>query len=166
MKTRTCTRLIPLTLLALVAYVPATYAQTATDNMVVSANVVSNCRVVAQPLNFGQYDKTAGNTAHADVNVTCTTGQKYDVGINLGSHAAGSIRQMANNGSMLAYELCTGAVCGSGGTPLNSTATGLVNQGTGNNSPQPYTVYGKIAGGQSVISGPYQDTLVVTVSYI
>ncbi len=163
MNTRTCTRLTSVILLALLAYVPATYAATATDNMVVRTHVVSNCMVTAPTLDFGQYDKAAGNKTDAIIKVNCTIGQNYSVGIGWGMHhPGGTIRQMASGTDMLAYELCKDAACG---TVLDDSATGLVSLDTGNGGDQSHTVYGQILGNPSAVSGSYQDTVVVTVTY-
>jgi len=163
MNTRTCTRLTSVILLAFVTSAPATYAATATDNMVVRTNVVSNCRVGAGTMDFGAYDKTLGNETSADVKVTCTIGQKYDVGINLGNHASGTTRRMANNSSNLPYALFKDSART---VPLLDTADGLVHQDTGTGAEQTHTVWGRINGAEPVVTGPYQDTLLVTVTYL
>ena len=68
-------RLIWLPVLLVAAVAPgAALAQTKTAQFAVRAQVVADCQVTAQDLNFGVYSSAAASTATTIVTVRCTPG--------------------------------------------------------------------------------------------
>ena len=47
----------------------------------------------------------------------------------------------------------------------NTATDGLDGGVAPSRDPRPFTVYGRVAGGQDVAEGAYQDTVVVTVNF-
>jgi len=147
-------------------------AQAANDqaNLGVSANVPRVCRVWATTtVDFGDYDPVFANETTAldgqgNVEIRCTKGYVPTVGLDLGLNASGSTRRMSGSGSdYLAYELykdaSRSAVWGDSGADLFTPPSSPGASGTS------YNVYGRVAAGQDVAEGAYDDTVVVTVNF-
>lgn len=162
MKIRTCTRLARLVLLAFLAYVPATYAGTATTQFNVTARVGEICSASASTLAFGYYtgNLTDGVTT---VSVNCANGLHYMVGLSNGFYSLSTFRRMKHAGSndYLFYQLYNDP----GRSVIWNTNTGRV-AGVGTGSAQPLTVFGRLFSGQGGEPvGDYADTITVTVDY-
>ncbi len=169
MNVRKYTSLASVALLAFLAYAPATYAQKATANMTVSADVDPACTVSANNLTFPDYigapglPDTLGSTT---IDVTCANLVSYQVGLDNGLYALGTRRMLHGTTDFLQYELYTNAIRTLvwdmnfiPGNPnvVSKTGTGLT---------QSIPVYGKIFAGQNLApAGGYQDTIVVTVNW-
>lgn len=142
---------------------PAWAAQD-TDSMQVTATVIASCEVAAQDLPFGNYDPVAA--APLDVNttveVTCTNGADYDVGLDEGAGAGATVaaRRMTAGVDTLAYALYRDAARTQvwGETIDTDTVAG-----TGDGAAQTITVYGRVFAQQSAPAGAYADTVTVTV---
>ena len=157
---------ILLATVALVGVLGARNAWAATDTatMGVSASVATVCTFTTTPLDFGAVALTGATPGTGAVNVTCTGGGAYTVGLGAGTHAAGGQRNLASNGNLLAYGLFQDAGYA---TAWTDTGPGLL-AGVGNAATQVLTVYGQIAAGQTLVSGngtPYTDTVLVTLTY-
>lgn len=145
----------------------AALAATATDTMGVSATVVSACILDASDLAFGNYDPTSASAVDATttVQVTCTTGTSFTVGLNAGlaSGATVTTRKLQNGANLLAYQLYSnaGRTTNWGNTPGTDTPAATVATTT----PTTLTVYGRLAALQNVPAGSYSDTVTVTVNY-
>lgn len=163
MNTRTFTRLILAILLAFLAYVPVTYAATATTNFNVTAGVAGTCTITMKgDLNFGQYTGAAITGVTTDVQLTCTSGDPYTVAMGYGRNpTTGNIRQMKNGSNILQYELGKNLDCSN---PWGNSGT-LVRNGTGTGAVQSFRVYGCMAGGQAGVTGMYSDQVTVTVNF-
>jgi spore coat protein U-like protein len=141
-------------------------ATTATGSIGVSATVLSLCVVSASPLAFGNYSPGAVSTANTTIGIVCTNGTTYSVGLNNGSGTGATLsnRLMTGllNGSTLGYNLYQDSAL----TTVwgNTVGTNTV-AGTGNGLAQSLTVYGKVAAGQNVAPGLYNDTVTVTLTY-
>jgi spore coat protein U-like protein len=138
-------------------------AATDTANLTVSASVAAVCNVQAATLAFGAYDPTAGDLdATTSVDVTCTPGTTYEVG--LGGGGAGDVanRQMANGPATLNYSMYrnAGRTLNWGNTPTIDTVAGV-----GGGGVISHTVYGTIPADQFVAIGDYSDTVIITVTY-
>jgi spore coat protein U-like protein len=144
------------------------YAGTDTDTFTVSANVVATCEVIADDLEFGDYNPvTAANLdAATTLSLTCTNGTAYNVALNVGTGTGASTatRYMANAGGthFLGYTLYRNG----GRTQLWGSAIGADTlNGTGSGAAANIDVFGRIQMNQAVPSGEYTDTITVTVSW-
>jgi spore coat protein U-like protein len=126
--------------------------------------VSPGCGIGANSLNFGLYSGTV-LSATTTIQVACTSGTTYNVGLNAGTAAGATVakRSMTLNGgtALLGYALYSNA-----GYSVNwGNSSGSWVAGTGNNTVQNLTVYGQIPAGQSVLAGSYTDTIVATLTY-
>ena len=145
-------------------------AATATTTFGVTATVLKTCSVAANPLGFGNYTPGAGAlAANTTVNVKCTKGTTFTVGLNGGTTTGGTISQrlMSNGTDTLQYNLYTTA----GFTTLfgdGTTGSTMPGTGTGIATAVAVTVFGSLpdnATNQNVSTGAYSDTINVTVTY-
>ncbi len=160
MNIRTYIQLISLSLLAMLAYVPATYAASSSNTFNVTATVDPVCTIInTHELAFGLYTGSQKDRM-AQFDVTCTNGTAYTVGLDNGLHSAscmGTRCMEDSSGHFLDYQLFSNA----GRTlPWNgvNTVAGSISQ--------TLTVYGRIPS-MSVPppAGPYTDTITVTVNF-
>lgn len=141
-------------------------AATATTTFTVNATVLASCLVAATNLDFGVYSPASGTPDDATntVTATCTPTTDYTIALD-GGTSGGDVeaRTMTNAVDTLGYALYTTAarttIWGDG---TGATATVA---GTGNGTPQAYTVYGRIPISQSVSPGLYADLITVTLTY-
>ncbi len=150
--------------LAVVVLARPARAGTATNNLSVSATVLGICTIDPATLSFGNYDSTANLDVSTTINVNCTQGSAFWIGLGLGGNAAGTTRRMVNGGTnYLTYELYRD----SGRTVVWNT----VNPGTTTPATNPGTsaystaLYGRVPSGQIVPMGGYADTVVMTVNF-
>ncbi|CAN7344228.1 spore coat protein U domain-containing protein [Phenylobacterium sp. LjRoot225] len=147
-----------------VAAAQAASAATATSNMSASASVSSVCTMDSTPLAFGEVALTGATPGTATINVTCTGGGGYTVGLGNGLHNVAAQRNLVSGSNILAYDLFkeVGRT-----TRWGDAGAGLVS-GTGTAVQQTLTVYGEVTTGQTLVSGngtPYTDTVLVTLTY-
>jgi spore coat protein U-like protein len=148
------------------AAAPIALAATSTTTFQVTATVLSVCGVSATNLAFGNYDASSGtpNDASSTVTATCTNGETYDVGLDVGTGAGATyaVRRMTNGGNTLDYSLYQDAAR----TTVWGETIGVDTvAGVGNGAAQNLTVYGRIPINQYVASGAYTDTITVTLTY-
>ncbi|HSB18534.1 MAG TPA: spore coat U domain-containing protein [Anaeromyxobacteraceae bacterium] len=141
-------------------------AQTATANLAVSATVINNCSISANPIVFGNYDPVAATAVDGagSVVVTCTASRAWWVGLGAGSGGAtaGVSRSMSLGASRLGYELYSDS--GRSTVWGNTQPTGV--GGTGSGAAQTVPVYGRVAAGQTTVpAGAYADSVVATVNF-
>jgi spore coat protein U-like protein len=147
------------------------YAATATTNFPVSTTVLATCQVTASAMSFANF--APGGPAvdqTSTINVRCTTGLPYSVGLDAGAFGGATVttRRMTGTPSgALEYFLYSdaGRTTNWGNTILTDTVAGLgVGMGAGNN----HTVYGQVpnsVANQLAAAGNYLDTVGVTVTY-
>ena len=167
MRKHIATRLLPAFAVAavLVAGNGDTPALAATDTatLTVSASVAAVCNVQAATLAFGAYDPALPDLdATTTVDVTCTPGTPYDVGLDGGGAADVANRQMANGPATLNYSMFQDA-----GRTVNWGDTVGVDTvaGVGGGGVISHTVYGRVPTAQFVATGAYGDTVTITVTY-
>lgn len=157
-----------LAVLGLFAAASPTWAATTTTNFSVSGTVVPTCSVSATPLNFGAAIPNPINSnvdATSTITATCSTGAPYTItlGVGTGAGATYPARRMTSGPNTLVYSLYSDAsrtvVWGNGGG-----GSAAVN-GAGSGVAQPITVFGRIPSGQTVTTGSYSDTIVVTLTF-
>lgn len=138
------------------------FAQTRTGQFSVRAQVIADCQITTQDLNFGVYDTAAAARASTPLVLTCTPGTGATISLDGGSSGNPQARTMKGPAD-LTYELFrdTGLT-----DPINTTGTAFELEGSANTgAPVTYTVYGQVASGQLVPAGDYIDTIQVTVNY-
>jgi spore coat protein U-like protein len=139
-------------------------AATATSNMSANATVSTVCTMNTTPLDFGEVALSGATSGTATVNVTCTGGGTYTVGLGNGLHAVAAQRNLVSGANVLPYGLFQDVAHG---TVWTDTGAGLV-AGTGSATQQSLTVYAAIPTGQTLVSGngtAYTDTVLVTLTY-
>lgn len=132
-----------------------------------TATVLPNCRAyTTTDLDFGSIPGliTSNTDQTSTIGMTCTGRTAWNVGLNNGQNASGSIRRMrlGATGNYVAYELYSnpGRTIRWGNTINTDTIPG-----TGTGSAQSLTVYGRVPATQTVPSGSYSDIITVTVTY-
>jgi spore coat protein U-like protein len=171
---------------ALLGVAGSASAATATATFTVSATVLKTCSVGATNLSFGNYTPGGGAlTAASTVTVSCTKGTTYQVALNGGSTAGGTVaaRLMLQNAgaSTLQYNLCTtpataAGLCAAGNAWGDGTLSTITQPGTGAGmgagNATSFTVNGglpDIAANQNATvvgaSTLYSDLVTVTVTY-
>ncbi|WP_170207660.1 Csu type fimbrial protein [Luteibacter pinisoli] len=131
----------------------------------VSASVAAKCTLAtASDLNFGSVPGLLRtNTDQTSlIRATCTNRAAYQVGLDNGQNASGSVRRMAGGGRFVTYELYRDSQRTlRWGTALNTdTATG-----SGSGSEQTVTVYGRVPVQAAAVAGSYSDIVTVTITY-
>ena len=160
---------LPLLLLAApIAISPkAAHAEQASAVMTVSATVVENCSVTAQPMIF-TLDTSGGNArAQAPIAVSCTPGTTYAIGLDRGMHGDGQLRRMRDpaSGEYLAYEIFSDGARSApwGGRNGIDTISGQAEPG---GERRIYYAYGEVDQQAARIeAGNYSDSVVVTVNF-
>jgi spore coat protein U-like protein len=162
-------RSIVLVTTALIGLCHFAAAESLQTTMQVAATVVAGCHELrANPLVFGPYPQ--GNATAVDssttVRVNCTQGVPFIVSAEQDS--AENIRRMTssspNQSGMLEYNLYrSGTFQQIWGSANNGNA--IVGVGTGSETPQQLTIYGRILPGQMPPLGSYSDTVIVTLSF-
>lgn len=135
----------------------------------VTATVADSCSITATDLDFSLINPlaTGPHDAESAVNVTCTTGTAYTIGLDAGQAvgATESNRMMTHTNGVdtLSYGVFQDAArtVGWGGLLDLVPVVGL-----GVGTTQIYTVYGRIPAGQETARvGAYADLITVTLSY-
>ena len=144
------------------------WAATQSASMAASATVSTVCNMTTSALTFGEVAlsgaTTAATPATATIDVTCTGGGAYTVGLDTGLNNAAAQRNLKSGLNILPYNLYQDPAHG---TVWTNTGAGLLS-GTGNAADQVLTVYGNIPAGLPIVSSnttPYADTVQVTITY-
>lgn len=139
--------------------------RTATFSFSVLADVVADCLVTAEDLDFGTTGLlNASVDATSQVHVTCTANSAFDIGLGYGFYGTGpSDRQMRDTGgNEIAYGLYRDAARSLAWGELGDSAA---QPGTGSGTGQSFTVYGRVPAQPTPPPGTYSDTVVVTITY-
>lgn len=131
----------------------------------VQATISDSCTVTANNLNFGSVGFLTGNIDEtSSVNVTCTNGLPYDVGLDGGLSGATdpTIRIMTLSSENVTYGLYRDSART---LPWGDTIGTDTAAGTGTGSSQALTVYGRVPTQSTPTPGTYTDTIVVTVTF-
>ena len=144
------------------------HAGTSTGSLTVQATVSDACSVTDANLNLGQVNPTVGVTIPATgiVNVTCSLGTTFAVGLGDGLNSSGAQRRMRRGASSdyLDYNLYKDLLMTSrfGDATVGERLSGLLGLGL---AATPVTVYATVASGQSAGAGSYADTVQITVYF-
>lgn len=139
--------------------------RTANFSFTVRANVPQDCRVVAGDLDFGSHgvlDQAVTQTSPVDV--TCTAGSAFNVGLGYGIGGTNINNRFMRDGqgNQIRYQLYKDA----GRTQAwGLLADGLATTFTGTGSMRGLTVYGIVPPQATPRPGNYSDTVTVTVTY-
>jgi len=135
-----------------------------TSTLIVSADVVGNCRISAvTDVTFTGYDPTdpiPNDTGAGSFDFRCTKGVDYEYFIDDGG--AGRAMSSLTTGDALSYELYTDTP---GGTVFPSSATGTTTTAADNNVTT-VNIFGRITALQNVgVAADYIQTVVITINY-
>lgn len=141
-------------------------AATATGTFTATITIQASCQVIStNTLNYGtQGILTANTDAQATFNVQCTNTTPYNVGLNAGSTAGGTVatRLMTSGSATVAYNMFSDAARSTNWG--NTVGTDTVS-GTGDGAQQTLTVYGRVPPQTTSAPATYNDTVTVTVTY-
>lgn len=150
-------------LLFLLPTLAAAATKTATFN--VTAQVVSDCAIAANNLDFGTVGAlVTAVDATTTLNVTCTPTTPYTVSLDAGTGSGSTIadRHMASGGNILKYQMYRDA---GRSQQWGQTAGTDTQGGTGNGSAQVLTVYGRVPVQTTPAIGSYSSVVTATVTY-
>lgn len=142
-------------------------AQTVTDSFDVTITIADECQITStQALDFGSVGVLTSNVdATATLQVTCTPGTPFDIGLDegLGSGATTTARLMTSVAlDTIEYHMYQDA---SRSVNWGETISTDTQASTGTGSAQSFTVYGRVPVQTTPDTGVYDDTVTVTVSY-
>jgi spore coat protein U-like protein len=138
---------------------------TTSTSFTVTATVTPSCTVSTAGANFGTVGVlTSAIDTTGTVNVTCSSGAPYNVGIGAGNGTGATVsaRKMSNGANAVTYSLYSnaGRTAVWGNTIGTDTLTGI-----GIGTSQALTVYGRVPAQAAPPPGTYTDSAVVTVTY-
>ena len=143
-----------------------------TTTFEVNLTVLKTCAVSATgPLSFGNADSasTADLTGTTTINVKCSKGTAYNVGLQSGNNnsnsGAGTMRGATQgNNDTVGYQLTRGG--GNVGATTWGTGSNAWLPSNTNGGTESITVYGRVTGSAlNVTPDTYKDTVTVTVNY-
>lgn len=165
----------PVTAGILLALAGAAQAGTKTATLNVSATVVDNCIINANPLNFGEFDgSTDIDDVESTISVRCSNGTAFSVALNAGQNGSFTGRKMVNplstTGEPLVYNLyTTGARDIVWGDDSGTTdKVGGFGAGMAAANAQTLRVYGKLLASDNIgaiDAGFYADVVTATITY-
>lgn len=136
----------------------------------VNLNITNDCTTITAPnVSFGSAPLVSSfSTVQQTINVVCSKGSTYTVGLSNGSYYSGTTRQMASGTNRLAYDIYKGTTTtsrwGPTGTDRWSSATSTsINADT---ITRNFTYTARILTTQNTpAAGNYTDSVVVDVSF-
>lgn len=140
-------------------------ALTATGTLDATITIARSCVVgTSAPVNFGTQGALDSDIdEEGSIEVTCTTGTKYDIALGAGGGTSVDARRMSSPaGDSIAYQLYRN----NARTDVwGETAGTNTFAGTGSGSAQQIPVYGRVANQAVPDAGVYSDTVTFTVTY-
>ncbi|MFC7367442.1 spore coat U domain-containing protein [Vreelandella zhaodongensis] len=143
-----------------------------TNTITINLTVTPDCAIQAPDLDFGSAPLVAGfDPVTQTIDITCTKGSDYSVGLSDGQQPAASLRRMENNGHYLEYQLYKGPTgserWGNAGSERRASSAADTNPGTPSGvTSQGFTYRGEILPGQNTPpAGTYTDMIVVDVIF-
>lgn len=137
----------------------------------VSVTITNDCKVTASDINFASAPiVSAFSTVSNTINVTCTKGTPYTVGLSDGNSVSAGQRRMASGANYLSYEVYQGSSTvrwgsATGQRRASSGADILPGPGTGN-TVQGFNYNARVLTGQTTPpAGTYTDILVLDVAF-
>ncbi|MEM6052334.1 spore coat U domain-containing protein [Erwinia sp. P7711] len=131
--------------------------------------VTNDCTTITAPnISFGSAPLVSSfNTVSQSINVICTKGSTYTVGISNGSHAVGAQRYMASGSNLLAYEIYKSATTSRWGpTGTERASSSGANSISTDGLTRTFNYTAQILTTQSTpVAGSYSDSVVVDLSF-
>jgi spore coat protein U-like protein len=152
--------LLSMTCLGLGAMTLPAFAQTATGNMAVTAEVTKVCTIAATDMAFPAYSQTANADTSSLVTVQCT-GTSGALGFTVDDGANFLVsRRLTDATNYLNYTIAVtqGAAAIANATAVPVTVSAVDGSGTA-------TLFGRIPAQGNKPAGNYTDTVVVTLTY-
>ncbi|MDX8357594.1 Csu type fimbrial protein [Sphingopyxis terrae] len=138
----------------------------------ISLTLTNDCIINAPAADFGSAPLVGSfSPITRTINIRCSAGAAYSVGLDNGAHANGTMRRMAGAGQYLAYEIFKGASSpdrwGASGAERRSSASADSNAGIyDSTTTQGFTYRAEIIPGQSTPPvGNYNDTIAIDVQF-
>ncbi|WP_327438036.1 spore coat U domain-containing protein [Pseudomonas donghuensis] len=145
---------------------------TGTTNLTVSLTVTNDCQITSPNISFGSAPVVGGfSTVNSNVNVSCTKGSNYSVGLDDGQNVSAGRRRMksaANN--YLAYDIFKSAGSvrwGNVTTARRASTDADINPGAGTGTgSQVFNYNAKVYTDQSTPpAGTYLDNVILDVQF-
>ncbi|HZZ84590.1 MAG TPA: spore coat U domain-containing protein [Anaeromyxobacteraceae bacterium] len=146
----------------------AAHAGANSSSFSVTATVAQNCTITTSPLAFGSYDPIVANAAAAQsldattsLSVACTKGASaVTIALDAGTSTNRTMKDTASTGT-LSYQLYSDSARSS-----VWDATTTVSYAPTSKVATPFTVYGRVPGGQDApVGSGYADTVKATVNF-
>lgn len=164
------TLLFSLPLLALSATASAQTTQTATEDFRVSIDITKACEIIAaSDISFGEVSPAASQpTATGNVQVACSAGTDYTLGLSYGHNEVSNVRNMQHTtlgaaAPLIPYTLSSDSAHS---VPWTNSAPGWVTgAGTGVNDPISHAVYARATLTGREPPGTYEDLVTATLTF-
>ncbi|WP_338573581.1 spore coat U domain-containing protein [Erwinia billingiae] len=131
--------------------------------------VTNDCTTITAPdISFGSAPLVSSfNTISQSINVICTKGSTYTVGMSNGSHAVGTQRYMTSGSNQLAYEIYQNATTTrwgpTGSDRVSSTASSALST---DGLTRTFNYTAKVLTTQATpVAGSYSDSVVIDLSF-
>ncbi len=156
----------------LAGLVPAANAAQVNGKLQVKVNIGAACELKSEDksvLDFGSLnnlndkDHDEQTAASTGIEIQCSKGIAYKIGLGYGLNPSNSHRQMSNGGSFVSYDLYRDSARTLWWGRLIDTSSIL--SGVGNGVIQSYPVYGRIPKQATPATGAYSDTVSIEVSF-
>ena len=138
----------------------------------IELRIANDCIIQAPDADFGVAPLAGSfNPVTRTIQIRCSAGAAYSVGLDNGSHALGSVRRMQGSGGYLAYEIYKSATSpdrwGRIGAERRASSTADVNAGVYDSTTvQSFTYRAAINPAQPTPSaGDYSDTILLDVEF-
>lgn len=77
-----------------------------TSLLTISMTVTNDCQIITPAISFNSAPVVSGFTpVSQNINISCTKGSAYSVGLNDGAHSSGGRRRMMSGSNFLAYDI-------------------------------------------------------------
>ncbi len=143
----------------------------ATAILTVNMTVNNDCTITAPNVSFGGAPVvSAFAPISQSINISCTKGSPYTVGLDPGQNASGGRRRMISSGNYLAYDIFKSAgttVWGSVGAARRSSSDAEINPGNGTGTgSQIFNYNARVYTDQPTpAAGTYTDSVILDVGF-
>jgi spore coat protein U-like protein len=133
-----------------------------TDSIGVSLQVLDECTIGTHDIDFGTTGLIPANIdTSSTVDIECTDGTHYAIGLDQGGNDASGVRQLKSGSNFVKYDLSSQSdYSSSWGDTATHTVTGI-----GTDAPVQIPVYARVLQHQNVPIGTYADTVTATIWY-
>lgn len=143
-----------------------------TTTLTVNMTVTNDCTITAPNISFGGAPVvSAFGTVNQTINISCTKGSAYTVGLDPGQNANAGRRRMVSGANYLSYDIFQSAgttVWGSVGAARRASTSAEVNPGNGmgSNGAQVFNYNARIYTDQTTPpAGTYTDNVILDVGF-